>query len=175
MTGHAPLVVTERLELWLPAKDDIAAMHAIVADPATHRFLPSPQRADHHQRFCRNAGSWMLYGYGAFMLRERGAGELIGNAGVFHTVRGLGTDFDDMPEAGWVLRANATGRGLAREAMTAALAWFEREHGPRRTVCMVSPDNAPSLALADRLGFTPMREAPLPDGHAVRLYERLPG
>jgi len=86
-----------------------------------------------------------------------------------------GAGFDDMPEAGWVLRADRTGRGLAREAMTAALAWFDRQHGAQRIVCMVSPDNAPSLALADRLGFAPMREAQLPDGHAVRLYQRLPG
>ena len=58
--------------------------------------------------------------------------------------------------------------------MTAALAWFEREHGRRRIVCMIAPDNAPSIRLAGRLGFTPMREARLPDGETVRLFERLP-
>jgi RimJ/RimL family protein N-acetyltransferase len=169
-----PLLVTERLELWLPTKHDLAPMFAITADPATRRHLPSQSPVDHFQRFFRNAGSWLLYGYGAFMLSERG-GELIGNVGVFHTLRGLGEDFDDMPEAGWVLRADRTGRGFAREAMTAVLAWFEREHGPQRIVCMVSPGNAPSLALAARLGFTAMREAELPDGEPVRLFERLPG
>lgn len=171
----ASLIVTERLELCVPAKDDITEMRAIVADPATRRFLPPGQSpADHHARFCRNAGSWLLYGYGAFTLRERG-GEVIGNAGLFHTIRGLGDDFDDLPEAGWVLRADRTGQGFAREAMTAVLAWFERAHGRQRIVCMISPDNAPSLALADRLGFTAMREAALPDGETVRLYERVPG
>jgi RimJ/RimL family protein N-acetyltransferase len=171
----APLLVTERLELWLPVQADIAAMYAIVADPATRRFLPPTQtRGDHFERFSRNAGSWLLYGYGSFMLRERGGG-LIGNAGVFHTIRGLGEDFDDQPEAGWVLRADKVGQGLAREAMSAALAWFDREHGPRRVVCMIAPENAPSLALAERLGFDPIRETQLPDGAAVRLFERLPG
>jgi RimJ/RimL family protein N-acetyltransferase len=172
--NDAPLLVTERLELWLPAKDDLGPMLAIAGEPATRRFLPSQTPADHFQRFCRNAGSWLLYGYGSFMLRERGGG-LIGNVGVFHSIRGLGEDFDDAPEAGWVLRADRTGQGLAREAMDAALAWFEREHGARRIVCMISPGNAPSLALAERLGFTPMREAELPDGEPVRLFERLPG
>ena len=99
----------------------------------------------------------------------------IGNVGVFHSLRGLGEDFDDMPEAGWVLRADKVGQGLAREAMTAALAWFEREHGRQRIVCMISPGNAPSIGLAERLGFVRMREARLPDGEAVRLFERLPG
>lgn len=170
----APLVVTERLELWLPAKDDIVPMRALAGAPETRRFLPPQTPADHHQRFLRNAGSWLLYGYGSFSLRERG-GELIGNVGVFHSLRGLGEDFDDMPEAGWVLRADKVGQGLAREAMTAALAWFEREHGRQRIVCMISPGNAPSIGLAERLGFVRMREARLPDGEAVRLFERLPG
>jgi RimJ/RimL family protein N-acetyltransferase len=178
MTGAArgePLLVTQRLELWVPARDDIEAMYAIVTDPATRRFLPPTQtRADHFERFGRNAGSWLLYGYGSFTLRERGGGP-IGNAGVFHTIRGLGADFDDQPEAGWILRADKVGQGLAREAMEAVLAWFDREHGPRRVVCMIAPGNAPSLALAGRLGFAAIRDAQLPDGAPVRLFERLPG
>ena len=173
MSG-APLLVTERLELWLPARDDLWAMHAIVTDPATRRFLgPSERPADHFERFSRNAGSWLLYGYGSFMLRERGSGELVGNAGVFHSYRGLGPDFDDSPEAGWILRADHVGQGLAREAMSAALAWFERKHGRQRIVCMITSENAPSIRLAERLGFAAMRDAELPDGDAVLLFERL--
>lgn len=178
LTGVArkePLLVTERLELWIPTRQDIWAMRDIVADAATGRFLGAAQSAaNHYERFSRNAGSWLLYGYGSFMLRERTNGMLIGNTGVFHSVRGLGEDFDDLPEAGWILRADRVGQGLAYEAMTAVLAWFEREHGRQRIVCMISPANAPSIALAERLGFTPMRETELPDGEAVRLFERLP-
>jgi RimJ/RimL family protein N-acetyltransferase len=172
----APVLVTERLELWVPGRDDIAPMLAIVDDPETGRFLGGePSRADHFARFSRNAGSWLLYGYGSFMLRERGSGELIGNAGVFHSLRGLGEDFDDSPEAGWILRADRIGQGLAHEAMTAALAWFERTHGRRRIVCITAPDNAPSIRLAERLGFAALRDAALPDGGPVRLFERVPG
>ena len=175
VVSGAPLLVTERLELRVPAKDDLAIMRAIVDEPATARFLaPSHSASDHFQRFCRNAGSWLLYGYGSFMLRERLSGELIGNAGVFHSDRGLGPDFDDLPEAGWILRADRIGMGVAREAMDAALGWFEREHGRLRIVCMISPGNAPSIRLAERLGFEPMREAVLPDAETVRLFERVP-
>jgi RimJ/RimL family protein N-acetyltransferase len=169
----APVLVTERLELWVPTRDDVAAMLAIVADPATGRYLGQTQSAaDHFARFSRNAGSWLLYGYGSFMVRERAGGELIGNCGVFHTMRGLGEDFDDNPEAGWILRSDRVGRGLAAEAMTAALAWFEREHGRRRIVCLITPDNRPSLGLAAKLGFVPLRDAAMPEGDAVRLFER---
>jgi len=175
MDPVAPLLETERLELWVPRQGDLWAMHAIVTDPATGRFLgPSHAPAEHFLRFSRNAGSWLLYGYGSFIVRERGSGELIGHCGVFHTFRGLGEDFDDSPEAGWILRHDRVGQGFAREAMTAALAWFEREHGPRRIVAMIAPGNAASLGLAHRLGFTPLRDAALPDGEAVCLLERLP-
>jgi RimJ/RimL family protein N-acetyltransferase len=169
----APLLITERLELWVPQAVDLAPMLAIVDDPATSRYLGGARsRADHFARLCRNAGSWLLYGYGSFMLREVAGGELVGNAGVFHSLRGLGPDFDDAPEAGWILRSDRVGRGLAYEAMAAALTWFEAEHGPRRIVCMTAPDNAPSIRLAERLGFAPMRETELPDGDAVLLFER---
>jgi RimJ/RimL family protein N-acetyltransferase len=56
--------------------------------------------------------------------------------------------------------------------MRAVLEWFESEHGPRRIVCMVSVGNHASLALAAKLGFTPLRQAELPDGDTVQLLER---
>lgn len=175
MTGQ-PFLTTERLELWLPRAEDMGAMHQVVLDPRTGRHLgPRAQFHDHAARFTRNAGSWYLYGYGALLLRLRGQGQVIGNCGVFHTFRGLGEDFDDHPEAGWIVGADHVGQGLAGEAMRAVLDWFEREHGPQRIVCMIAPENEPSLRLADRLGFKPLREAVLPDGEAVRLFERPAG
>ena len=173
--NDAPRLTTERLDLRLPVAADIAAMAEIVAHPATGRFLgPGIDRAGHFVRFSRNAGSWLLYGYGGFTVRLRGSEDVIGNCGVFHSWRGLGEDFDDAPEAGWTLHHDQVGRGLGEEAMTAALAWFDRAHGPRRVVCMTSTENEPSIRLAGKLGFTPMRDAVLPDGDAVRLFERLP-
>jgi RimJ/RimL family protein N-acetyltransferase len=56
--------------------------------------------------------------------------------------------------------------------MWAVLAWFDREHGSRRAVCMIAPENEPSVKLAARVGFTPFRDTELPDGAAVRLFER---
>ena len=174
LTG-APHVLTERLDLRAPVAADLAAMGAIVTHEETARFLgPRSDPADHFTRFSRNAGSWLLYGYGGFMVRLRGSEEVIGNCGVFHSWRGLGEDFDDAPEAGWILRHDQVGRGIGLEAMSAALDWFDRAHGPRRAVCMISVGNEPSIGLARKLGFTPLREAVLPNGDEVRLFERLP-
>lgn len=173
--GTLPHLLTARLDLQPPRSADFAATMEIVAHPETRRFLGvSAGPEDHYARFARNAGSWMLYGYGAFMIRLRGTDEVIGNCGIFHTWRGLGPDFDDQAEAGWIVRHDQAGRGIAREAMEAILGWFEQQYGARRIVCMISQGNEPSMRLAGRLGFRPLREATLPDGAAVRLFERLP-
>ena len=38
---ESPVLVTERLELWMPAKDDAPVMRAIVTHEETGRFLGS--------------------------------------------------------------------------------------------------------------------------------------
>ncbi|WP_347302411.1 GNAT family N-acetyltransferase [Croceibacterium sp. TMG7-5b_MA50] len=155
-------LLTERLVLEPPDARHIAEMRAITDDPDTHRYLGGPQSAaDHFTRMARNAGSWQLYGYGGFAVTLRTSGATVGNVGVFHSWRGLGADVDDMPEAGWILGRQFVGQGLAREAVTAALGWFDEVHRGRPIFCMIDPDNAPSLALAAHFGFVPLRDAQL--------------
>ncbi|MEZ5695801.1 MAG: GNAT family N-acetyltransferase [Sphingomonadaceae bacterium] len=169
----APLLVTERLELWQPLGDDVPQMMAIVAHPETARYLgPPPSKADSFARFQRNAGSWLLYGYGGFMVRLKGEAQVIGNCGIFHSWRGLGEDFDNLPEAGWIIAHDHVGQGLAQEAMSAAYRWFDETHGPCRSVCMIDPANAPSIRLAGKLGFTPLRETLLAE-EPIALFERV--
>ena len=109
---NEPFLTTERLTLHKPEIADVWAMLEIVTHPETGRFLGSANSpAEHFTRFQRNAGSWFLHGYGSFIVRLRGSGEPVGNCGVFHSFRGLGEDFDDQPEAGWILRHDQVGRG----------------------------------------------------------------
>lgn len=171
----APMLVTERLELWRPIAADLPDLYAMMQSQTTRRFLDSwePTWADMHARLLRNVGSWALHGYGTFMVRERGQATIIGNCGVFHSWRGLGEDFDDQPEAGWIVAADKVGQGYAGEAMAAIFAWFDAEHGPRRTVCMIDPDNIASIRLAERFGYVPLRDAEF-GGAPVRLFVRGP-
>jgi RimJ/RimL family protein N-acetyltransferase len=174
-TGGEPVLTTERLELWRPQASDRPLLEAMMESPAVRKYLGAmePDTPDVVARLLRNAGSWSLYGYGTFMVRERGGHAIVGNCGVFHSWRGLGADFDDKPEAGWILAESHFGRGVAREAMDAALAWFDREHGPREVVAMISPENAPSIKLAGKLGFKPTRIATLPGGEeTIQLFAR---
>ena len=172
--NDAPVLTTERLELWRPQLGDRPLLEAMMESAAVRKYLGAmePDTPDVFARLLRNAGCWTLCGYGTFMVRERGQPAIVGNCGVFHSWRGLGEDFDDKPEAGWILAESHFGKGIAHEAMTAALAWFDREHGPREVVAMISPENSPSIALAGKLGFQPTRLAKLPDGEEVQLYAR---
>ncbi|WP_404479440.1 GNAT family N-acetyltransferase [Novosphingobium sp. BL-52-GroH] len=176
-----PLLLTDRFELWRPAAADLPGMCRILADEQTRRYL-GPGRADRQAQFdrlMRNAGSWMLHGYGSFAVREKGGTEIVASCGVFHSWRGFGPQLgmDDVPEAGWIVRADHCGRGIAREVMEAVLAWFDREHGPRRIGCMIEEGNTASERLAARLGFVRYGEHETCDGDEralLQLLERLP-
>ena len=169
-----PFLTTQRFELWIPQARDMEGMLELVQHPETHRYLgPMGTTGSHMSRILRNVGSWLVYGYGLLVVKRKGDPAPIGNCGIFHTHRDLGDDFDDRPEAGWIISAGNTGQGVASEVMEAILAWFDAEHGGE-LMCMIDPDNAPSLRLAEKLGFIDLRTATMRDGDDVRLLRRPP-
>jgi len=64
------------------------------------------------------------------------------------------------------------GKGYATEAVRAALAWGEAAIGLERCVCMIAPDHAASLRVAEKCGFRQFGEAEF-KGSPVMLLERL--
>jgi RimJ/RimL family protein N-acetyltransferase len=173
-----PVVVTERLELWRPAASDRADLLALITPEAVREFLGPAEatETDVFARLLRNAGSWALYGYGVFSVRERGGdGTIVSTAGVFRSFRGFGQEMDDVPEAGWIVAQPHWGNGYALEAMSAALAWFDREHGPQRVACMIENGHAASMAIAAKLGFAEYARHQPDEGRALVLYQRVLG
>lgn len=175
----APTLTTERFELWQPQAGDLDDLVRLLEGKDMTRFL-GPARADHFSQFerlGRNAGSWALYGYGTFYVRRHGTRQIIGNCGVFHSWRGFGKGMDDVPEAGWIVRQDCWGQGLAGEVMRAVLAWFDAVHGSRRIACMIEQGNTASERLAAALGFVPCGRHQLEDGDQVviNLFERVSG
>jgi RimJ/RimL family protein N-acetyltransferase len=130
-----------------------------------------PSKEDSFKRLLRNGGCWHLFGWGPFMLIERASGLHVGVCGFFRAARGLGEDFDPFPEAGWAISEESWGRGYAFEAMRAIFDWFEREHGGGRTVCIISPGNAPSERIAAKLDYEPIGAAEC-EGDPVMRYAR---
>ena len=58
-----------------------------------------------------------------------------------------------------VLRSSAHGRGLATEAVTAALGWGDENLAADRAVCIVSPENSASIRVAQKCGFREWEQA----------------
>lgn len=173
-----PYLTTERFDLWKPAAGDLGDLVSLLEGEGMTRFL-GPARAEafsQFERLSRNAGSWALYGYGSFYVRRRGEDEIIGNCGVFHSWRGFGKGMDDVPEAGWIIRQDCWGQGVASEVMRAALGWFDERHGKRRIACMIEDGNTASERLAAALGFVRYaRHQPEGERVALNLFERLAG
>lgn len=143
-------------------------------DPAVVKYIDGTPatEAEAWLRFLGYVGRWQVMGYGLFVLIEKSSGQFIGNVGFSDFRRGLGPDFDPFHEAAWVLTTAAHGKGYAREAMAAAQNWLDEKFSPAKTVCIISPENIPSINLAERLGFHATREATYNE-KAVMLFERL--
>jgi RimJ/RimL family protein N-acetyltransferase len=173
--ASGPEIMTARLLLRPHRVADHAARCAMTADPETMRFIGGqPQSAEENwARILRYAGHWRLFGFGLFAVVERATDDFVGEVGLMHFGRGLGPDFDPAPEAAWVMTRGAAGWGYATEALVAAFAWTEAVRPIPREVCIIAPDNAPSLRLAARLGFAPFGKAAYHD-RPVILHERRP-
>lgn len=169
----APVLTTDRFELWLPQAADLDGLYRLTEDEETRRFLGGAvaDRTDSFGRLLKNAGCWSLYGYGTFAVRQRGKADLIANCGVFHTWRGL-PGLDDVAEGGWIVRKDWWGRGVAGEVMRCALDWFDATHGAPRVACMIEEGNTASERVAAALGFAEYHRHQDHDGHYLRLYER---
>ena len=47
----------------------------------------------------------------------------------------------------------AHGRGIATEAVNAALAWMDEKFRAKTTACIIGPENAASIRLAQKAGY----------------------
>jgi RimJ/RimL family protein N-acetyltransferase len=168
------MIVTERLILTPTAVSDFEDCHASRTDPEVMHFIGGPASSEETWlKLLRNIGHWSAYGHGLFTVRERHGGRFVGDVGLATFHRDLGANFDPFPEAAWVLARSAQGKGYATEAVQAAHEWFFTRREAVRTVCIISPENLPSVRVAERLGYHPFGEATY-KGSTVTMFERMP-
>ncbi|MBX2805587.1 MAG: GNAT family N-acetyltransferase [Hyphomicrobiales bacterium] len=151
----APILTTERTILRPHKLDDFPDMAAMWADPEVVRHISGKPSTETETwfRLLRYAGHWDLLGYGYWAVTDRASGAFLGEAGLADYRRDIEPDFRGAPEAGWVMATASHGRGLAREAVTAILAWADENLSAIRTVCMISPEHDASLRLAKDVGY----------------------
>eukprot|EP00752_Nemacystus_decipiens_P013258 g11747.t1 len=151
----APTLETERLRLRAHAAEDFAATRALWSDPAVVRLITGRPASGEEAwaRLVRYAGHWRLLGFGYWLVETKTEARFVGEVGLADYRRALDPPRDGVPEAGWVLTPAAQGRGFAGEAVAAALAWADDRLSAPETFCMIHPENAASIRVAERAGY----------------------
>lgn len=105
---------------------------------------------------------WSLFGYGGLMVEA--GGRLVGQVAITSGLR-----FPE-PELGWILFEGNDGKGYATEAALALRSFAYESAGLKTLVSYCSPDNAASIAIAERLGAHRDDQAPRPEGVDCLVY-----
>ncbi|EHH67865.1 GNAT family N-acetyltransferase [Gluconobacter morbifer] len=156
---------TARLVLTPVNWPDLEAMATLKADAgAFGRMLGGIRsRLETESEMAADVALWARRGVGIFTIREQG--RFVGITGVHERPdgRGLGLRFSIFP---W-----AAGRGIAREAASAALR-FVLDSGEKRVIAVAREDNLASRMVLGSIGMRHV-ETFLRDGDTMMLYESL--
>lgn len=164
MYAHEVLIETERLRLRPIEPGDLDEFVALHADPKVTQFVRPLDRDAATERLEQDASEWRQRGHGLLAVLDLGTGAFLGRCGLKYWPQ-----FDET-EVGWVLRRDAWGRGYATEASRACIEWgFSGFEMPYLTA-MISPGNARSIRVAQRLGMTASRHDVLL-GEPVVVYK----
>ena len=157
----APTLSTDRLTLRGHTAEDFEASLRLWNRPEVYRHIsgkPCPRETG-WGRIQRYAGQWALGLPGFWVVEETATGDYVGEMGFGHFWRDIDPPTAGALEAGWVMDPAFFGRGYAHEAMRAAFGWLADARPPEPVLALIAPENAPSLALAARLGFAASHEA----------------
>jgi RimJ/RimL family protein N-acetyltransferase len=169
----APILETSRLRLRGHCLDDFPQSAAMWADPVVVRYIrPTPfTEEESWARMLRHVGHWAMLGYGYWVVEDKNTGEFLGEAGFANFHRDTEPLLlTNMPEAGWVFRAEAHGRGYASETVAAIVAWADSHfNGP--TACIIEDKNVASIRVAEKNAYRP-RQLITYRGEEVMMYRR---
>lgn len=146
-----------------PAEADLEDLHAFHDDPLVRKVFGAAGCDEVREWIEIARRDWEERGHGRVVLLDRESGEFLGRSGLRYW-----PELDEV-EVGWSLRAAARGRGLATEAGRFWLDWGLRELDAPYLTANIDTWNAASVAVAERLGMTPLRDDEL-HGEPVVVY-----
>jgi RimJ/RimL family protein N-acetyltransferase len=172
---QAPVIETERLRLRAHQPEHLRDCTAMWRDEAVTRYTGGPSTSHRSwMRLLSYRGHWSVLGFGYWAVEERTTARYVGDIGFADFRRDLDASLDGLPELGWALATHAHGKGYATEALRAAMAWGDEMFATDRVVCIISPHNAASLRVAEKLGFRETRRTEK-DGEPQILFARRKG
>ncbi|MFL6844777.1 MAG: GNAT family N-acetyltransferase [Allosphingosinicella sp.] len=169
----APVLETARLRLRGFRASDLDAQAEAMTDPEVVRHLGgSPMsREDTWRKILASPGLWALLGYGYWVMERREDGAYLGQIGFADFKRDMKPRIEGLPEMGWIVARRAHGQGYATEAALAALAWADEALGRPEITAIISHENAPSIRVAEKGGFS-VREEAVYKGEPILLFRR---
>jgi RimJ/RimL family protein N-acetyltransferase len=155
MIAEVPTIETARLRLRGHRIEDFGDCTAMWADAAVTRHIGGRTftAEETWSKILRYAGLWSLLGFGYWAIEEKASGRLAGEVGFADFKREIEPSFAGTPEIGWALAPWAHGKGFATEAVGAAVTWGDGQFGAARTLCMIDPENAASIRVAEKCGY----------------------
>ena len=165
------LMETARLRMKPVTVNDAELMLTIWNDPAFIRNVTDRGiRTLEQSRDAIKDGAQKLfedYGYGPYCMSLKSDGSMIGICGLFRR------DNLDDPDIGFGVLPDFVGKGYAGEAAQAVVDYARDTLKIGVLTAIVSPENAPSIGLIEKLGLTYERMITMPgDDGAICLYTR---
>ncbi len=166
------LMETDRLRLRPVTVDDSALMLAVWNDPAFIENVADRgiRTAEQAREAIKSGAEKMFqeYGYGPYCMSLKFDGTMIGICGIFKR-----ENIDD-PDIGFGVLPDYFGKGYAGEAAKAVVEHARNTLDISVLTAIVSPTNAASIGLIEKLGLTYERMITMPgDDDAVCLYSRV--
>lgn len=163
------ILETERLLLRTMREDDAPFYLALVNEPSWLEHIGDKGiRTLDDARESIVAGPMRmqrLLGYSLYLVERKADGAPLGLCGLILRDTLPGTDI------GYALAPRYWGHGYAYEAAAAIVDLARDRLGLRRLFGIVSPANAPSIALLEKLGLSFLRSARFPpDGRETHVY-----
>jgi [ribosomal protein S5]-alanine N-acetyltransferase len=161
-------LVTERLDLRPCSIEHLDALYQLWTDTDVRRFLfdgRAISREDAASFIDASEKGFAARGYGLWAFFERGSNEIAGFAGFL-------VSEDDAPNLMFATHPRLWGRGYARDASTAVIAYAFDTLGLARIVADVDEPNAASVRTLEALGMTRTRRVVV-DGRPLLYFERM--
>ena len=164
-----PLIATARLRLDPFTLDDAAFIVALLADPDWLRYIGDRgvRTLDDARRYLETGpmASYAAHGFGLYRVARRDSGVSIGMCGLLRR--------ETLPDVdiGFAFLPDYRAQGYAFEAASATLSYARDTLDLPHIVAIVSPENAASIRLLQKLGMALEGTVQLSDGaDAVCVY-----